>query len=60
MKATNSLFEETACGSGSIACSLTTGFNNIIQPTGETIFVKFKGTKFTVGAKVDKIGESYE
>lgn len=33
---------------------------NIIQPTGETITVKIKGTKFTVGAKVVKIGESYE
>lgn len=60
VKETNSLFEETACGSGSIACALTTGLETIIQPTGEKIFVKIKGNEFTVGAKVVKIGESYE
>ncbi|MCL4365993.1 hypothetical protein M1437_02085 [Patescibacteria group bacterium] len=60
VKKTDSLFKETACGSGSIACALITGSENIIQPTGETISVKIKGTKFTVGAKVVKIGESYE
>lgn len=60
VKGTNSLFEETACGSGSIACSLVTGLEKIIQPTGETISVKTYGNKFTVGAKVVKIGESYD
>jgi len=59
VKETDSLFEETACGSGSIACALVTGFKNIIQPTGETISVEVNETKFTVGAKVVKIGESY-
>lgn len=60
VKETNSLFKETACGSGSIVCALVTGFKNIIQPTGETIFVEINKTKFTVGAKVVKIGESYD
>lgn len=60
VKTTDSLFKETACGSGSIACALITGLESIIQPTGETISVKIKGGKFTVGAKVVKIGESYE
>lgn len=60
VKGTNSLFEETACGSGSIACSLVTGLEEIIQPTGDRIYVKTYRNKFTVGAKVVKIGENYE
>lgn len=60
VRETDSLFKETACGSGSIACSLVTDYEEIIQPTGEIIYVKTYGNKFTVGAKVVKIGESYE
>lgn len=60
VKETDSLFKETACGSGSIACALATGFKNIIQPTGEIISVSIKGNEFTVGAKVVKIGKTYE
>ena len=57
VKGTESLFKETACGSGSIAASLYSGFNNIIQPTGEIIKVSNKGNKFTVQAKVVKMKE---
>ncbi len=60
VKNTNSLFEETACGSGSIVCSILTGYSKIIQPTGESISIRQRGDIFIVGAKVVKIGESYE
>lgn len=60
VKETDSLFAETACGSGSISCFLVTGFNRIIQPTEETIAINNKGNKFTVAAKVVKIGEDYD
>lgn len=53
---TNSLFKETACGSGSIACSIVTGYSRIIHPTGQSILVRQRGDIFIVGAKVVKIG----
>ena len=55
VKGTNSLFEETACGSGSIAFSILTKKQNIIQPTGKSIRVeKFKNI-FCVSAEVTKL-----
>lgn len=60
VKSTDSLFEETACGSGSIACSILTGYSKIIQPTGKSIAIRQKGNLFIVSAKVVKIGESYD
>ena len=60
VKRTNSLVEETACGSGSIACSIVTGYSEIIHPTGQSILVRQRDDIFIVGAKVVKIGESYE
>ncbi len=60
VKETDSLVEETACGSGSIACSIVTGYSKIIHPTGQSILVRQRGDIFIVGAKVVKIGESYE
>jgi len=55
VKQTNSLFRETACGSGSIALSLYLRKEVIIQPTGEKIFVQRSNNIFTVGAKVSSI-----
>lgn len=55
VKPTNSLFEETACGSGSIAFSILTRKINITQPTGKTIVVNKKGNSFVITAQVNKI-----
>lgn len=52
VKGTDSLFEETACGSGSIACALVTGFRNIIQPTGEVITVINNKNGLIIGSRV--------
>ncbi len=60
VKDTNSLFRETACGSGSISLNILTGLEKVLQPTGETIIVKRTKNRFTVEAKVVTIGESYE
>lgn len=60
VKETDSLFEETACGSGSIACSIITKYSKIIQPTGESISVRQRDDIFNVGAKVVNIGEIYD
>ena len=42
VKDVDSLVAETACGSGSIATSIVTGYEDIIQPTGESIHVRYK------------------
>lgn len=55
VKGTDSLIKETACGSGSIATSIITGYSKIIQPTGKIISVMQEKDKFTITAKVDKI-----
>lgn len=60
VKGTNSLFKETACGSGSIAASLVLNIKSIRQPTGKEIIVKRNNKTFTVTAEVDTIGDNYE
>lgn len=55
VKKTNSLFKETACGSGSIALNILKGFESITQPTDEIIYVKRSGKKFTITAKVNLV-----
>lgn len=55
VKTTDSLIAETACGSGSIALSIVTGFKNIIQPSGGIISIKKIGNKFQIGAEVKEI-----
>jgi len=52
VKDTKSLVEETACGSGSIAVSIITGIEEIVQPTGETISVSKRNGVFEVCARV--------
>jgi len=52
VKDTNSLVEETACGSGSIAINIITGIKKIKQPTGETILVSKKNKVFEICARV--------
>lgn len=55
VKGTNSLFEETACGSGSIAFSILTQKRNIIQPTGKIIIVNKDRNFFNVSAQVTNL-----
>ncbi|MBI2599726.1 hypothetical protein HYW43_02270 [Candidatus Daviesbacteria bacterium] len=59
---TQSMVPETACGSGSIALSIVTNPNRatyqtkIIQPGSQSIEILRSGNKFTITAKVVKIG----
>jgi len=48
----NSFVLETACGSGSIATTITTGVGKITQLSGETIRIKILQNTVTVTAKV--------
>lgn len=52
---TDSLKQESACGSGSIAASIFTGFKNIIQPTGKVIRVTTEKDFITVTSEVKEI-----
>lgn len=55
---TDSLEQETACGSGSLATSIVNGTRLIRQPSGGTIEVLRRGDfDFTVIARVAKIGK---
>lgn len=58
VKSTNSLFKETACGSGSIAASIATGLEEITQPSGKIISVKQKGNRFLLTAMVTTVDNS--
>jgi len=53
VKEVDSFVKETACGSGSIAFSIFSRYNKIVQPTGESIYVKI-GKDIEVGAEVNK------
>lgn len=55
VKATDSLKQESACGSGSIATSLFTGFKNIIQPTGKVIRVNINGFNTKITSEVKEV-----
>jgi len=49
---TDSIVNETACGSGSVVAHLVTGHNEIIQPTGGIIVVHSDGETFSIEASV--------
>jgi len=53
---TTSTINESSCGSGSIAFSLFSRINKIVQPTGEIIEINRLGKLIKVSAKVTKIG----
>ncbi len=57
VKNVDSLVAETACGSGSIAASIVTGYKDIIQPTGKIIHVErhSDSNQVTVSAQVQPI-----
>lgn len=52
---TDSVIDETACGSGSVAAHLMTGHNNIVQPTGEIISISSEGDTFCIEAAVSTL-----
>lgn len=55
VRKTQSLFNETACGSGSIATSIVTGLTNITQPTNQIIRVEKNKNIFKLTAKITEI-----
>lgn len=56
VRETDSLIPETACGSGSIAVSIITGRNDIIQPTLQRISVfRTRRDQFTISAKAKRL-----
>lgn len=55
VKETNSLIEESACGSGSIAFNIFSGINKIVQPTDEIITVEIRNKLTYISAKVKEI-----
>ena len=57
VKAIDSFFHETSCGSGSIAAAVVTGMNEITQPSGEAIEVKREGTKVSLQSRMEVIDE---
>jgi len=52
VQSVDSYVKETACGSGSIAYSLFSGFKTIIQPTNKTININIKKDKIFITAEV--------
>ncbi len=52
---TESLIQETACGSGSIALSLLKGIKQINQTTGKQIIVKKAESEFLIQAEVTEL-----
>lgn len=51
---TNSLVNETACGSGSIAVAITNGLEEVVQPTGESLWVEIN-QDVSITGKVTKL-----
>lgn len=60
VKGTDSLFQETACGSASTVLNILTGKKSITQPTGKIITVEKTGNDFVISAKVTKITKGGE
>ena len=48
----NSFVKETACGSGSVAFSIFSGINSVVQPTEKIISIKKNAEFFDITAKV--------
>lgn len=58
VKKIDTLYYESACGSGSIAAALCTGESKIFQPTGEAIAVNIEGDKVVTVCSVEIIARS--
>ncbi len=57
VKAIDSFFYETSCGSGSIAATVVTGASTITQPSGEAIEVRREGTQVSLQSRMEVIRE---
>lgn len=57
VKAIDSFFYETSCGSGSIAAAAVTGMNEITQPSGEAIEVQREGNKVSLQSHMEIVHE---
>jgi len=55
VKGVDSFVKETACGSGSVAYALFSGFSEIVQPTRESLSIKIKKDKVVVSGEVKEI-----
>ena len=53
VKSVDSFVKETACGSGSVAYALFSGFSEIVQPTGELLDINIKKDKVVVSGRVE-------
>jgi hypothetical protein len=51
----DSFVRETACGSGSIAYALFSGFSEVIQPTGKLLDINIKKDKVVVCGEVEEV-----
>jgi diaminopimelate epimerase len=57
VRAIDSFFYETSCGSGSIAAGVVTGKNTITQPSGEAIEVRREGIQVSLQSRMEVIRE---
>lgn len=55
VKDTDSVFWESACGSGSVALNIFTNQNRIVQPSGKIITVKRNNFNFELSAEINEI-----
>jgi D-alanyl-D-alanine dipeptidase len=51
----DTLYYESACGSGAIAAALCTGVSKIVQPTRESIFIYINGENVTTDCEVVRV-----
>ena len=55
VRAVESCFYESSCGSGSIAAAIITGANIIQQPSGGRIVIKVLGKSIRMSTRIDKL-----
>lgn len=55
VKAIDTYFYETSCGSGSIATAIATNISDIVQPSGQTIIVANRGGVLTIASNLEVV-----
>ncbi len=55
VRAVNTCFYESSCGSGSMAAALITGFECIEQPSGGVISVQYSDDSVSINTTIDKV-----
>ena len=58
VKAVDTFFYESSCGSGSIATAWVTNAQSVIQPTGKSILVKFAKEGVTLSSQMEVVHEN--